>query len=144
METSGADFLFGMKTGKGLVLVMDDEPDIRTAVRMMLAKGGYSVLEAEDGEKAIEVINTGQNRLMLDVIICDIRMPKISGVEAIAYFQKEHPHVQLIVLTGFPDIEMATLYLKTGVVEYLIKPVEPEKLKAAVEKAMEQREIHRL
>ena len=144
METSGADFLFGMKTGKGLVLVMDDEPDIRTAVRMMLAKGGYSVLEAEDGEKAIEVINTGQNRLMLDVIICDIRMPKISGVEAIAYFQKEYPRVQLIVLTGFPDIEMATLYLKTGVVEYLVKPVEPEKLKAAVEKAMEQREIHRL
>jgi len=144
METSGADFLFGMKTGKGLVLVMDDEPDIRTAVRMMLAKGGYSVLEAEDGEKAIEVINTGQNRLMLDVIICDIRMPKISGVEAIAYFQKEYPSVQLIVLTGFPDIEMSTLYLKTGVVEYLVKPVEPEKLKAAVEKAMEQREIHRL
>ncbi len=144
METSGADFLFGMKTGKGLVLVVDDEPDIRTAVRMMLAKGGYSVLEAEDGEKAIEVINTGQNRLMLDVIICDIRMPKISGVEAIAYFQKEHPRVQLIVLTGFPDIEMATSYLKTGVVEYLVKPVEPEKLKAAVEKAMEQREIHRL
>ena len=144
METSGADFLFGMKTGKGLVLVMDDEPDIRTAVRMMLAKGGYSVLEAEDGEKAIEVINTGQNRLMLDVIICDIRMPKISGVEAIAYFQKEYPRVQLIVLTGFPDTEMATSYLKTGVVEYLVKPVEPEKLKAAVEKAMEQREIHRL
>ncbi len=144
METSGADFLFGMKTGKGLVLVMEDEPDIRTAVRMMLAKGGYSVLEAEDGEKAIEVINTGQNRLMLDVIICDIRMPKISGVEAIAYFQKEYPRVQLIVLTGFPDTEMATSYLKTGVVEYLVKPVEPEKLKAAVEKAMEQREIHRL
>ena len=144
METSGADFLFGMKTGSGLVLVVDDEPDIRTAVRMMLAKDGYSVLEAEDGEKAIETINTGQNRLMLDVIICDIRMPKISGVEAIAYFQKEYPRVQLIVLTGFPDIEMATLYLKTGVVEYLVKPVEPEKLKAAVKKAMEQREIHRL
>ncbi len=144
MATSGADFLFGMKTGNGLVLVMDDEPDIRTAVRMMLAKGGYSVLEAEDGEKAIEVINTGQNRLMLDVIICDIRMPKISGVEAIAYFQKEYPRVQLIVLTGFPDTEMAVSYLKTGVVEYLVKPVEPEKLKAAVEKAMEQREIHRL
>ena len=144
METSGADFLFGMKTGKGLVLVMEDEPDIRTAVRMMLAKGGYSVLEAEDGEKAIEVINTGQNRLMLDVIICDIRMPKISGVEAIAYFQKEYPRVQLIVLTGFPDTGMATSYLKTGVVDYLIKPVEPEKLTAAVGKAMEQREIHRL
>lgn len=144
METSGADFLFGSQTGNGLVLVVDDEPDIRTSVRMMLEKGEYSVLEAEDGERAIEVINTGQNRLMLDVIICDIRMPKISGVEAIAYFQKEYPRVQLIVLTGFPDTGMATSYLKTGVVDYLVKPVEPDKLKAAVEKAMEQREIHRL
>ncbi|MDA2911736.1 response regulator [Nitrospiraceae bacterium AH_259_D15_M11_P09] len=144
MATGGADFLFGMKTGNGLVLVVDDEPDIRTAVRMMLAKDGYSVLEAEDGEKAIEAINTGQNRLMLDVIICDIRMPKIGGAEAIAYFQKEYPRVQLIVLTGFPDTETLASFMRSGIVDYLVKPVEPEKLIAAVEKAMEQREIHRL
>ncbi len=144
METGGADFLFGMKTGNGLVLVVDDEPDIRKAVRLMLEKNGYSVLEAEDGEKAIEAINTGQNRLMLDVIICDIRMPKIGGAEAIAYFQKEYPRVQLIVLTGFPDTETLASFMRSGIVDYLVKPVEPEKLIAAVEKAMEQREIHRL
>ena len=144
MATSGADFLFGMKTGNGLVLVVDDEPDIRKVVRMTLEKGGYTVLEAEDGEKAIEAINAGQNRLMLDVIISDIRMPKINGVEAIAYLQKEYPRVQLIVLTGFPDTVMAANYLRQGVVDYLVKPVEGEKLRAAVGKAMEQRDIHRL
>ncbi|HET9962930.1 MAG TPA: response regulator, partial [Nitrospiraceae bacterium] len=91
----------------GRVLVVDDEPDIRKVVKMTLTKAGYEVIEAENGEKAIEAINTGENRLLLDVVICDIRMPKINGVEAIAYFQREWPRVPIIVLTGFPDTDIA-------------------------------------
>ena len=128
----------------GRVLVVDDEPDIRKVVRMTLQKAGYEVLEAENGEKAIEVINTGENRLLLDVLICDIRMPKINGVEAIAYFQQEWPRVPIIVLTGFPDTDMATSFLRSGVVDYLVKPVEGEKLRTAVARAMEQRELAQL
>jgi len=139
-----SDFLFGASTGNGRVMIVDDEPDIRKVVRMTLQKAGYDVVEAEDGQKAIEVINTGENRLMLDVIICDIRMPKINGVEAIAYFRKEYSRVPVVVLTGFPDINMATSFLNDGVVDYLVKPVEGEKLKAAVAKAMAQRDIARL
>ena len=103
MAEGKSDFLFGANSGNGRILVVDDEPDIRKVVRMTLEKGGYEVLEAEDGEKAIEVINMGDNRLFLDVMITDIRMPKINGMEGIAYFQKEYPRVPLIVLTGFPD-----------------------------------------
>ncbi|MGH7255403.1 MAG: response regulator [Nitrospirales bacterium] len=145
-EKSGGklDFLFGSKGGNGRVLVVDDESDIRKVVRMTLEKAGYDVLESEDGKQAIEVINQGENRLMLDVIICDIRMPSINGLEAIAYFQKEYPNVKLIVLTGFPDVDMATSFLRKGVVDYLIKPVEGEKLKASVAKAMDLRSIHTL
>jgi two-component system chemotaxis response regulator CheY len=139
-----SDIFFGASTGNGRVLVADDEPDIRKLVRMVLTKAGYDVLEAEDGEKAIEVINTGENRLMLDVIICDIRMPKINGMEAIAYFRKEYPHVPLIVLTGFPDTDMATSLLRQGVTDYLVKPVEAEKLRTSVMRAMESRELSRL
>jgi two-component system chemotaxis response regulator CheY len=128
----------------GRVLVVDDEPDIRKVVKMTLQKSGYEVLEAEDGEKAIQTINMGENRLLLDVIICDIRMPKINGVEAIAYFQQEWPRVPIIVLTGFPDTDMATSFLRGGVIDYLVKPVEGEKLRAAVARAMEQRELARL
>lgn len=144
MPEGTADFLFGANSGNGRILVVDDEPDIRKVVRMTLEKAGYQVLEAEDGEKAIEIINTGENRIMLDVMICDIRMPKVNGVEAIAYFRKEWPRVPLIVLTGFPDTEMATSFLRQGVVDYLVKPVEGEKLRASVAKAMEQRSIHTL
>lgn len=142
VDTTAA--MFGGHETKGLVLVVDDEPDVRKVVKMTLEKAGYDVIEAEDGEKAIQEINKGENPLMLDVIISDIRMPKINGVEAINYFQQQYPRVSLIVLTGFPDMEMATGFLKKGIVDYLVKPVEKEKLTTAVAKAMEQRDIHRL
>ena len=144
MSESKSDFLFGSKTGEGRVLVVDDEPDIRKIVRLTLQKAGHDVLEAEDGEKATEIINEGENRLMLDVIICDIHMPKVSGVEVIAYFRKEYPRVQLIVLTGVADVEMAASFMRQGVVDYLVKPVDVERLKATVARAMDQREIHPL
>jgi two-component system chemotaxis response regulator CheY len=144
MSGDKSGFFLGGSETNGRVLVVDDEPDIRKVVKMTLNKAGYDVLEAENGEKAIEVINTGENRLMLDVIICDIRMPKINGAEAIAYFQREYPRVPLIVLTGFPDTEMATSFLRQGVVDYLVKPVEGDKLKSTVARAMDQRELARL
>ncbi len=141
-EATGA--LFSGHSTKGRVLVVDDEPDIRKVVKMALTKAGYDVIEAEDGEKAIEAIKEGDNPLLLDVIICDIRMPKINGVEAINYFQQQWPRVPIIVLTGFPDMEMATDLIKKGIVAYLVKPVEKEQLTNAVAKALAQREIHRL
>ncbi len=136
-----SDLLFGALTGNGRVLVVDDEPSVRTVVRMTLEKAGYDVLEAEDGQRAIEAINTGENRLVLDTVICDIRMPKINGIQAIDYFQREYPHVPLIVLTAYPNTGMAVSFMGHGVVDYLVKPVEAEKLRAAVAKAMERRQV---
>jgi two-component system, chemotaxis family, chemotaxis protein CheY len=144
MSEFKSGFFVGGESSNGRVLIVDDEPDIRKVVRMTLHKAGYDVLEAENGEKAIEVINSGENRLLLDVIICDIRMPKVNGIEAIAYFRQNYPRVPLIVLTGFPDTDMATSLLRQGVVDYLVKPVEGEKLKASVARAMEQRELAHL
>jgi two-component system chemotaxis response regulator CheY len=111
---------------------------------MTLEKAGYDVLEAENGEKAIEAINENENPLVLDVVICDIRMPKINGVEAIEYFQRQYPHVPLIVLTGYPDTNMAVSFMRHGVVDYLVKPVNAERLKAAVMEAMDQRNLARV
>lgn len=140
----GTGGMFSGHTSNGRVLVVDDEPDIRKVIGMTLTRAGYDVIEAEDGERAIQVIKEGENPLLLDVIITDIRMPKINGVEVINYFQKQYPCVPLIVLTSFPDMEMATGFIKKGIVDYLIKPAAKEQLLDSVNKAMEQREIHRL
>jgi len=119
---------------------MDDEADIRKVVRLTLEKAGYEVMEAEDGEKAIAEINRDENPILMDCVICDIRMPKINGVEAIKYFQTQYPRVPLIVMTGHPDVGMATSFLQSGVSDYLVKPVDSEKLLAAVAKAVESKD----
>jgi DNA-binding NtrC family response regulator len=137
-------FVTGSEACNGRVLVVDDEPDIRTVVWLSLEKGDYEVLEAENGEQAIETINDGENRLLLDVMMCDVRMPKINGIEAIAYFRANYPRVPLIVLTGFPDTEMAASLFRQGVVDYLVKPVESETLRASVARAMDRRELAHL
>ena len=129
----------GMFSGqhyRGGVLVVDDKADIRKVVTMILEKEGYYVVNAEDGEQAIRLINEGEHPLVIDVIITDIRMPNINGIQAIEYFQREYPSVPLIVLTGFPELNLATQLLKRGVTDFLVKPVDREKLTTAVADAM--------
>ena len=123
----------------GRVLVVDDEPDVRKAVRLTLTKAGYEVVEAEDGQKGIEAIKSGYNPLKLDVVICDIQMPKINGMEAVVYFRSQFPSVPVIVITGHPNLQGATTLFKQGIVEYLLKPVAPEKIIEVVNKAVRER-----
>ena len=122
----------------GRVLVVDDEADIRKSVRLILTKAGYDVIEAEDGEKGIAAVRAGDNPLLLNTIICDLAMPKVSGMEAVTYFRSQFPSVPVIVLSGTGTIDKAKTLFKQGVVEFLIKPVEPDKLVAAVSKAVQQ------
>jgi len=133
--------IFSGRESEGLVLVVDDEPDVRKVVRMTLEKAGYDVVEAEDGEKAIEEIKKGEHSILLSLIITDIRMPNRNGIDVINYYRKEWPSVPLIVLTGFPDLDMATTMLQHGVVDYLVKPVGAEQLRASVTQALEQRKV---
>jgi len=83
----------GTKRGLGQILVVDDQEQIRTVVAMTLTRAGYAVMDADDGGKVSDVLNTGDNQLMADVFMGDIRMPKINGVEAIAYFGEQYPSV---------------------------------------------------
>ena len=120
--------------GLGRVLVVDDEADIRKSVRMTLTKAGFDVVEAEDGEKAIKEIRSGDNPLMVDAILCDIYMPKVNGLEASIFFRQQFPQVPVIIMTGQPDVKSATELMKKGIVDYLIKPISPEKLREVVSK----------
>jgi len=126
---------------EGRVLVVDDEPDVRRTIRIALTKAGFDVVEAEDGQAGIEAIRSGDNPLAVDTIICDMKMPKVNGMEAIAYFRQQFPSVPVIVFTGNPDFKDANELFKQGIVEYLTKPIETEKLVAAVKKAANSHEL---
>lgn len=141
----GMAWPFGLSTGDkvclGRVLVVDDEAPIRNLLRMMLTHAGYDVEEAEDGGKAVEVLNSGDNPLMVDAVICDIRMPRINGMEAIAYFRAQYPSLPVIVLTGYHDEQLANSLLKQGVAEHLEKPAERERILSSVAQAIARRRI---
>ncbi len=121
---------------QGRVLVVEDEPDVRKTIRLVLEKAGYVVVEAEDGEQAIEVLHSGDNPLMVDLIISDIHMPKVSGIEAIAYFRSHFGGIPILVLTGSMAVTDVTDSFRQGIVDYLTKPLTQEKLLAAVDKAV--------
>ena len=119
---------------KGKVLVIDDEEDVRDVVKFHLSEQNLQVIEAENGEEAIKRLNEEDNMVNVGVILCDIRMPKVNGVECIQYILKEAPGIPIVVVTGFPDTEMATALLKSGVKDYLVKPVDKDKLISVVQK----------
>ena len=122
------------------VLILDDEAGVHSAIRLQLKDSRFDVLEAENVRQAIGLL--GDNAVSIDVIICDVRMPGMSGVEAVATFQRDYPTTPVIVLTGFPDVALAVDFMKKkDVVDYLIKPVEKDKLIAAVEQAAKNRRL---
>ena len=112
----------------GRVLVVDADAYFRSALHRILSKGGYDVVEAEDGAHALEIIRAGLSPLDLDVIIWDIRMPQGHGFEAVTTFRREFPSIPVLVFTGLP-----------GVLAHRPKPIERDKLLVVVAKAMEQR-----
>lgn len=136
--------LQSMCVGKGRlgrVLVVDDEAKVRKPISIGLAKSGYEVVEAEDGDQAISTLNQGDNPLMVDTILCDIRMPRINGTEAIAYFRSQYPSVPIVVLTGYPDIELAVSLMQQGVLDYLVKPVTMDTLLPVIQRSVDQHVI---
>lgn len=127
---------------KGRVLVVDDELDVRAAVRLILSKAGYDVIEAEDGLAAVTALKPGNNPIQVDVIICDLDMPKMGGIEAIPNFLFGLPSCPIIILSGSEKLESAArlfqpgIMFKQGVKEFLSKPIDQVKLLRAVEKVI--------
>ena len=125
---------------KNHVLILDDEAEVRSAIRMQLKGTRFELLEAENFDQALNLLQ--ENVLTVDVIICDVRMPGVDGVQAVATFQQEYPNTPVIILTGFPDVDLAVNFMKKqDVMDYLTKPVEKQKLIAAVEKAAGERRV---
>ncbi len=114
---------------KGEILLVDDDEDVLAVMKMHLESAGYkNILEAEDGEKAINILQSEDHMVNVAVILCDIRMPKINGLECIDFFRREAPDIPVVVVTGYPETELAAGLMKKGIKDYLVKPVEKEKL----------------
>jgi DNA-binding NtrC family response regulator len=103
----------------GRILVVDDEEGVRTFVAESLEKDGHEVVQAEDGREALAAAREAP----FDVIISDLRMPKMDGMTLVRTLRTEQPDVELVVLTAFGDVATAVEAMKLGVYDYLQKPL---------------------
>ena len=120
----------------GRVLVVENEEHVRKTVGLALKQGGYEVIEAADGEQAIQTIQAETQAQPVNAIICDLALPKLSGNEVIAFIRAKLPSVPIIVLTGHPDVQGAASLFKQGVVDYLVKPAQAQTLLDSVRRAI--------
>ncbi|HWO95803.1 MAG TPA: response regulator [Bacillus sp. (in: firmicutes)] len=118
------------------ILIVDDEPNTRMGVSLTLqkwAKGQFDVDAAENGLQALELLRERN----YDLLVTDIRMPVMTGIELLEALREENNDVTSILLTGFAEFEYARKGLQLGAIDYLMKPVQQDKLIASVEKALE-------
>jgi two-component system chemotaxis response regulator CheY len=127
------------ESGKlGRVLVVDDVAVVRKSIRATLADAGYDVVEAEDGEQAIRALHGMEGPFPVDAILSDLRMPQLNGAELIACFRRQYPAIPVVVLTAYPDVELAVSLMRQGVMDFLVKPVLQDELLSVVKRAVEQ------
>ncbi|RLA94585.1 MAG: sigma-54-dependent Fis family transcriptional regulator, partial [Deltaproteobacteria bacterium] len=112
------------------ILVVDDEPDMRTALTQALASSGYSVLSASNGHEALEKVKKENFR----IIITDVKMPQMSGIDFLKEVKKISPQVPVIMITGYGTITNAVEAMKKGASDYITKPFSLESLESAVRK----------
>lgn len=110
------------------VLVVDDEVLVRKSVVKVLKRDGLDVTEAEDGYKAIELAKVND----FDIIVTDVRMPGIDGIETIKEIKKDKPWIKTIVMTGFASENTPVEAIRLGVNDYIYKPFELEEFRHCV------------
>jgi len=126
------------------VVVIDDDHVMRLSCRKILTKAGFQVRTFEDGTKGLE----GIAEQTPDLVIVDLKMPGISGMEVITRVHKTDPDVAIVVITGYATIGSAVETVKSGAYEYIPKPFSPDELRVSVNRALDRRQLllesHRL
>jgi two-component system chemotaxis response regulator CheY len=116
------------------VLIVDDNDMTRETLRVILRHDGYNVIgEALDGDSALEMAT----RLKPDVILLDVVMPKVSGIEALKSIRMVMPDVFVLMVTASTDQEVVAEAVKSGISGYIIKPFNAKKVLDTVEKMVE-------
>jgi len=119
------------------ILVVDDEKIIRDGCSRILAKEGYEVFTAESGEEALERFDQEP----FDLILLDVKMPGLGGVETLRKLKERDPGLTIMVITGYPSIETAVKSIKLGAYDYVTKPFTPDVLRMAVNRALERKSL---
>ncbi len=121
----------------GKILIVDDESNILTSFEKMLAGQGHEVITTRRVKEALKCIATDNPELL----IMDIRMPEMNGLEAFHYIKESYPKLPVIIMTAFGTTESAIEATKLGAFDYLIKPFEPEEMLHVIERALESQRI---
>jgi response regulator RpfG family c-di-GMP phosphodiesterase len=119
------------------VLLVDDEESIRTAIGKFLKARGYEVAVSDGGAAALDLLQ----RERFDALLCDVRMPGMSGTEVVPRAMELRPDLAVLMLTAVNDAPTATEALANGAMDYLMKPVALDDLAKAVERALRKREM---
>ena len=119
------------------ILVVDDDHAHRTMLNTLISGWGYAVSEADDGSTAIEKVK----RASFDLVLMDVRMVKISGLEALETIKAVNPAIPVIIMTAYSSVETAVKALKQGAHDYLTKPLDFDKLRLTIDRAMEHTQL---
>lgn len=119
------------------ILVADDESDFRMILQSFLVSEGHTVTTAEDGADAINKLHERS----FDLVLLDIRMPRVDGVEVLQFIKQQYIDTQVIILTAVNDVRIAVECMKLGAFHFLTKPYSVEELHSLVNRALEQRSM---
>jgi DNA-binding NtrC family response regulator len=124
-------------TPRGAILVVDDEPSVRHSLGSWFEKDGYDVATAENATSALRSLRDRH----YDVVLLDIRMPGMDGMELQEHIHRIDPGIAVIMITAFASVETAVRALKQGAFDYVTKPIDPDELSHLVARAFEQRRL---
>jgi two-component system, NtrC family, response regulator AtoC len=119
------------------VLIVDDEPNLRKILSAQLSRDGYDVMTAEDGERGLAMLKEHH----IDLVITDLKMPKIDGMTLLKKALEEEPELPIVLITAHGTIDTAVEALKSGAFDFVTKPFDKDEVRQIVSKALRTREL---
>ncbi|HTM91897.1 MAG TPA: sigma-54 dependent transcriptional regulator [Flavisolibacter sp.] len=118
------------------ILIIDDDRDMCLLLKRFLTRHGYEVLEAYNGKKALEILESTEPSL----VMCDFRLDDMEGNVLLGKIKERYPHLPVIIITGYSDIKIAVEVMKMGAYDYITKPLFPDEILVTIKKALEDAE----
>jgi len=119
------------------ILVVDDEREACKNLKKILGKKGYLAFEAYNGEEALDILS----KRSIEVVLLDIRMPVMNGIEALRIIKQDYPDTEVIMTTAISGVKVATECMKTGAYTYITKPIDVDSMLLEIERALERRKL---